>query len=147
MTDTDGDPQSRLDGLKLRLNEAVRHFEQVAGEKVRRAELPGEFPDSPGGFLSVDPDGRYRFEIRERGEPTALIVSDRIDEVVLGVMSDVASSHAQSAALRHPDYESVNDARRLWFPRWSRLMHSLSPEWGRHTDREISEILKTYPFD
>ncbi|WP_232715239.1 immunity 63 family protein [Gordonia metallireducens] len=147
MTDTCEDPQSRLDRLKLRLNEAVRHFEQVAGEKVRRAELPGDSPDSPGGFLSIDPDGRYRFEFRERGEPAALIVSDRIDDIVLGVMSDVASSHAQSAALRDPDYKSVNDARRLWFPRWSRLMHSLSPEWGRHTDLEISEILNAYPYD
>ncbi|WP_074848864.1 Imm63 family immunity protein [Gordonia westfalica] len=147
MTETGEDPQSRFDGLKSRLNETVQRFEDVTGEKVRPTELPGEFADSPGGFLSVDSKGIYRFEIRERGEPVVQIVSDRMDDVVFAVMNNIARSHAQSAALHDPDYETVMDARKLWFPRWSELMHSLSPGWGRRTDLEISEILRSYPFD
>lgn len=135
------------DDLMSALLRVVDQFESVSGENVRESELPGEFVEDPNGVLSVDPDGMYRFEVRDRGHVAAQTVSRDLNEVLFAVVNGIVSNHAVEAIARRPDYDSIDDTRRFWFPLWSRWMHQLSEDWGVRVDDEIRSILETDPFE
>ncbi|MCK8615419.1 immunity 63 family protein [Gordonia sp. C13] len=133
--------------LEESLHEVVKRFEAISGRKVRKSELPGESADDPNGFLSVDPGGTFRFEVRERGHPVAETVSENVEDVLYAVMDEIVRAHAGSVALSNPAYESMRDTRRLWFPLWRRWMGELSSDWATRTQEEIQRILESYPFE
>lgn len=113
---------------------------------------PGLVPDSTAlrdwgqPFYQVHPDGTFSYEAWDRGSPCMQRYTTDVDELMYWIVDDLASSLAQRAAMQVPDYMTVTESRRLWFPLWREWITAVNPNWGDRTARYLTELLAQFPY-
>ena len=109
-------------------------------------DLPtyGTSEDGARPHIEVE-HGLYHYVVVERGVEIDRRFSDRYDDLLYWIFSDVTHRHAFGYELQNRIEDQ--DCRRIAFPKQVELMRKIDPVLGGRLEQDIAQILQRAPYD